>query len=125
MLPGDCRNVIVPSNEFFREIIDHPLPTDLQSAKALVCAAAALDVFTWLPYRCFIAKGEERVALFGDYGLARQLGSLDYGLSEKVPGKTRAMGAGDSSHVARLPCPDCARREVLGRKSIQCSSSST
>jgi hypothetical protein len=55
-LPGDCRNTIVLSSEFFREIMDHPIPTDLQAAKALVCSPAALDLFTWLSYRCFIAK---------------------------------------------------------------------
>jgi hypothetical protein len=26
-LPGDCRNVIVLSSEFFREIMEHPIPT--------------------------------------------------------------------------------------------------
>jgi hypothetical protein len=86
-LPGDCRNVIVLTSEFFQEIMDHPIPTDLEAAKALSCAPAALDLFTWLSYRCFMAKGEERVPLFGDFGLANQLGSRRLCTSEKVSRK--------------------------------------
>ena len=96
-LPGDCRNVIVLSSEFFQEIMDHPIPTDLEAAKALSCAPAALDLFTWLSYRCFVAKGEERVPLFGDFGLANQLGSIDYvrprKFREKLEGWLRLIRA--------------------------------
>ncbi len=77
-LPGDCRNMIVLTPEFYREVTSHPIPTDLQAAKALSCAPATLDLFTWLSYRCFIAKGEERIPLFGEFGLAGQLGSGEY-----------------------------------------------
>ena len=31
----------------------------------------------WISYRCFAAKGEERVPLFGDFGLVNQLGSSE------------------------------------------------
>ena len=77
-LPGDCRNMIVLTPEFYQEVTSHPIPTDLQAAKALSCAPAALDLFTWLSYRCFIAKGEERIPLFGEFGLVSQLGSGEY-----------------------------------------------
>ncbi len=40
-LPGDCRNTILLSPEFFREIREHPIRTDLAAAKALSCAPAA------------------------------------------------------------------------------------
>jgi hypothetical protein len=96
-LPGDCRNIIVLSPEFFREILEHPIPTDLAAAKALSCAPAALDLFTWLSYRCFLAKGRELVPLFGEYGLANQLGSLDYArprkFREKLEGWLRLVRA--------------------------------
>ena len=77
-LPGDCQNVIVLTPEFYQEVTSHPIPTDLQAAKALSCAPAALDLFTWLSYRCFIAKAEERIPLFGECGLVSQLGSSAY-----------------------------------------------
>jgi hypothetical protein len=77
-LPGDCQNMIVLTPEFYREVTSHPIPTDLQAAKALSCAPAALDLFTWLSYRCFIARGEERIPLFGEFGLVSQLGSGEY-----------------------------------------------
>jgi hypothetical protein len=45
-LPGEFENEIVLSHEFFREIMDHPIPTDMEAAKALLCSPAALDLFT-------------------------------------------------------------------------------
>jgi len=78
ILPGDCQNMIVLSDEFYREIHSHPIPADLEAAKALSSSPAALDLFMWLAYRCFTAKGQERVPLFGDFGLVHQLGSAEY-----------------------------------------------
>jgi hypothetical protein len=63
LLPGDCQNVIVLSEEFYREIQNHPIPTDLDAAKALSSSPAALDLFMWLSYRCYSARGRERVPL--------------------------------------------------------------
>ena len=82
-LPCEFQNEIVLSPEFFKEILDHPIPTDMEAAKALSCAPAALDLFTWLSYRCYVAKGRERVPLFGDSGLVSQLGSADYSRHRK------------------------------------------
>jgi hypothetical protein len=50
LLPGDCQNMIVLSDEFYREILSHPIPTDLETAKVLSASAAALDLFTGLSY---------------------------------------------------------------------------
>jgi hypothetical protein len=83
LLPGDCQNMIVLSDEFYREILDHPIPTDLEAAKALSSSPAALDLFMWLSYRCFTSRGKERVPLFGDFGLISQLGSADYARPRK------------------------------------------
>jgi hypothetical protein len=75
--------MIVLSDEFYREILSHPIPTDLEAAKALSSSPAALDLFMWLSYRCFTARGKERVPLFGDFGLVSQLGSADYARPRK------------------------------------------
>ena len=83
LLPGDCQNMIVLSDEFYREILSHPIPTDLEAAKVLSSSPAALDLFMWLSYRCFTARGRERVPLFGDFGLVSQLGSADYARPRK------------------------------------------
>ncbi len=59
--PSDaCANLIVLSDEFYREVTEHPIPTDLDAVKVLSAAPAVLDLFMWLAYRCFVAKGEER-----------------------------------------------------------------
>ena len=52
-------NVIVLSDEFYREIVAHPIPADLEAVKVLASAPAVLDLFMWLSYRCFVAKGKE------------------------------------------------------------------
>ncbi len=41
LLPRNCQNVIVLSEEFYREILDHLIPTDLEAAKALSSSPAA------------------------------------------------------------------------------------
>lgn len=71
-------NVIVLSDEFYREIVAHPIPADLEAVKVLGGAPAALDLFMWLSYRCFVAKGNEMIPLFGPCGLASQIGSIEY-----------------------------------------------
>jgi hypothetical protein len=80
---GGFQNEIVLSHEFFKEIMSHPIPTDMEAAKALSFSPAALDLFMWLSYRCFVAKGRERVPLFGDFGLVNQLGSSEYARPRK------------------------------------------
>ena len=100
--PGELQNEIVLSEEFFREIMDHPIPTDMEAAKALSCSPAALDVFTWLSYRCFIARGRECVPLFGPAGLVNQLGSSDYARPRKF--RERLAGWLD---LVRALWPEC------------------
>ena len=55
-LPCGFQNEIVLSEEFFKEILEQPIPTDIEAAKALSCSPAALDLFTWLSYRCFVPR---------------------------------------------------------------------
>jgi Plasmid encoded RepA protein len=83
VLPGGFENEVTLSDEFYRESMDHPIPTDLEAAKALSCSPAALDLFMWLSYRCFTATGRERVSIFGEFGLASQLGSVEYARPRK------------------------------------------
>src|SRR5262245_14597895 len=66
------------SDEFFQEITSHPIPTDLDAVRVLAPSPAVLDLFMWLSYRCFSAKGEELIPIFGEYGLASQLGNVEY-----------------------------------------------
>jgi hypothetical protein len=75
--------MIVLSEEFYREIQNHPIPTDLDAAKTLSSSPAALDLFMWLSYRCYSARGRERVPLFGEFGLASQLGCVSYARRRK------------------------------------------
>jgi len=65
----------------------HPIPADLEVVKLFASAPAVLDLFMWLAYRCFIAKNEERIPLFGSFGLTAQLGSVEY----TRPRRFRAM----------------------------------
>jgi hypothetical protein len=90
LLPGDCQNRIILSDEFYREILSHPIPTDLEAARVLSSSPAALDLFMWLSYRCFTARGRERVPLFGDFGLVSQLGSAEYARPRKFRRSWRA-----------------------------------
>jgi len=101
-LPGGLQNEIILSHEFFNEIMSHPIPTDMEAAKALSCSPAALDLFMWLSYRCFMAKGRELVPLFGAFGLVNQLGSSDYARPRKF--RERLEGWLD---LVRTMWPEC------------------
>jgi len=86
-LSDEFANVVILSEEFYREISEHPIPADLDAVKVLASAPAVLDLFVWLTYRCFSAKGSERIPLFGGFGLAQQLGCVEY----SRPRRFRAM----------------------------------
>ena len=72
------QNSITLSDEFYEEVTAHPIPTDLEAVKVLAGAPALLDLFMWLGYRCFVAKGPEAIPLFGPVGLTHQLGCIEY-----------------------------------------------
>ena len=57
-------NVIVLSDEFYREITAHPIPADLEAIKVLAGTPAVLDLFMWLSYRCVMAKGREHSSVW-------------------------------------------------------------
>ena len=40
-------NIIVLSNEFFEEVMEYPLSTDLEIVNFLSSAPAVLDLFVW------------------------------------------------------------------------------
>ena len=77
-LRDELENVITLSDEFYNEIVAHPIPTDLEAVKVLSSASALLDLFMWLTYRCYTAQGREAIPLFGDFGLVHQIGSVEY-----------------------------------------------
>lgn len=96
-------NVIVLSDEFYREIMAHPIPADLEAVKVLAAAPAVLDLFMWLSYRCFLAKGRESIPLFGPYGLASQIGSIEYARPRRFREKLEQWL--DSIRVLWPECP--------------------
>ena len=78
------------SDEFYQEIVEHPIPTDMDAVRVLSSAPATLDLFMWLSYRCFAAKGEEEVPIFGTRGLAAQLGNVEYSRPRRFRQKLEA-----------------------------------
>jgi len=104
-MPTECENVIVLSEVFYREVIAHPIPTDLEAVKVLVAAQAVLDLFMWLSYCCFTAQGEERIPIFGTGGLTAQLGSIEYSRRRRFRAKLEQW-----LDVMRTLWPDCPAR---------------
>jgi hypothetical protein len=77
-IPSRAENVIVLSEEFWREIQEHPIPVDLVVVKALADSPGNLDLYVWLVWRCWTAKGPVSVPLFGPEGLVSQLGISEH-----------------------------------------------
>jgi hypothetical protein len=95
-------NVIVLSEEFWREIQDHPIPVDLAVIKALADSPGNLDLYVWLVWRCWTAKGPACVPLFGPEGLVSQLG-----ISEKLRQRDFRRQILQWLKVIRQLWPDC------------------
>ena len=59
-LQPSSRMSIVLSDDFYQEILAHPVPNDLEAVKVLAASPAVLDLYMWLSYRSFKAKGRSR-----------------------------------------------------------------
>jgi hypothetical protein len=105
VLSGEFENVIVLSDEFYQEVMAHPIPTDLEAVKVLAGAPAVLDLFLWLSYRCFLATHEEAISLFGAFGLAQQLGSVEYSRPRRFRAKLQQW-----LNTIRALWPECPAR---------------
>ncbi len=70
--------MVVLSDEFYKEVSSHPLPNDLDAVKVLAASPAVLDLYMWLTYRCFKATTPEAIPIFGEFGLAGQIGTVEY-----------------------------------------------
>jgi len=103
-------NVIVLSDEFHQEVSGHPIPTDLEAVKVLAAAPAVLDLFMWLTYRCFVARGPESIPIFGPYGLVAQIGSVEYSRQRRFTAKLEQW-----LRTIRVMWPACPARVVGGR----------
>jgi len=76
-------NRVTLSPEFWRELQEHPIPVDAEVVRLLARNPGCLDLYTWLTWRCYQAKGPQRVPLFGAYGLANQLGVQTFARDRK------------------------------------------
>ena len=101
-ISSEFENVIVLSDDFYQEILAHPVPNDLEAVKLLAAAPAVLDLYMWLSYRCFKAKGTENIPIFGEFGLANQVGCVEY----SRPRRFRAM-LDQWLRVIRAIWPEC------------------
>ena len=69
------RSTVTLTEQFYREIVEHPIPVDMRAIKALKRSPMALDIYCWLTYRASYAKKATTIPWAA---LAMQFGS-DYG----------------------------------------------
>ena len=98
-------NSVTLSPEFWRELQQHPIPVDAEVVRLLARNAGCLDLYTWLTWRCYQAKGSERVPLFGSYGLANQLGVQTFSRERKFRERINSW-----LRLVRLYWPECPAR---------------
>ncbi len=82
-----------------------PVPTDLEAVKVLTGSPGLLDLFMWLSYRCFVAKGEESIPLFGAYGVVAQIGTVEYTRPRRLRDRLEKW-----LHTIRVLWPECPAR---------------
>jgi hypothetical protein len=105
VLGEEFENVVVLSDAFYDEVVRHPVLNDLEAVKTLAASPAVLDLYMWLSYRCFRAERTESIPIFGEFGLASQLGSVEY----SRPRRFRAMLEQWLATI-RTIWPDCPAR---------------
>jgi len=76
----ESENTIALSEAFHQEIDRHKIPIERRVVAALANAPGILDLYVWLVWRSWnLCSGRQaRVPLFGNAGLAQQLGSKEY-----------------------------------------------
>jgi len=55
------RSTVTLSEQFYAEVIEHPIPVDLRALKALKRSPLALDIYCWLTYRASYAKRDSNI----------------------------------------------------------------
>jgi hypothetical protein len=53
---GLWKSTVTLSEQFFKEVVDRPVPIDMRAMKALKQSPMALDIYTWLTYRTSYLK---------------------------------------------------------------------
>ena len=79
-LPG-WNSTIVIGEDLFNEIINHPVPLDMNTLKALKRSSLGLDLYLWLTYRVFALRAPQRITWKQVY---RQFGSDPAKASDNV-----------------------------------------
>ncbi len=99
---GKWENRVTLSQAFREELREHPIPVDAEVVRFLAHNPGCLDLYTWLTWRCHQAKREERVPLFGPFGLANQLGVQAFTRERKFRERLNAW-----LKLVRLYWPEC------------------
>jgi hypothetical protein len=94
--------VLTLSEPFWQELSNHPIPVDCEVVRSLDKKPGCLDLYTWLTWRCFQAKGPERVPLFGPMGLTAQLGVQEYSRERKFRERLKIW-----LELVRIYWPEC------------------
>ena len=69
---GLWKSTVTLSEQFFKEVVDRPVPIDMRAMKALKQSPMALDIYTWLTYRTSYLK---KTTVVPWSSLAMQFGS--------------------------------------------------
>jgi len=72
---GLWQSTVKLSEQFFKEVIEHPVPVDMRALKALKKSPMGLDLYCWLTYRMSYLRQETEIPWLG---LAAQFGA-NYG----------------------------------------------
>ena len=114
-----AETVVTLTNEFFAEVMAHPIPTDLEAVKILAASPGVLDLFVWLSYRCYTARAAEEIPIFGSYGLVRQLGCNEYSRPRRFVAMLEQWLA-----AIRAIWPECPARVTANATRLQVSHAS-
>jgi hypothetical protein len=111
-ISNEFENVVL-SDDFYQETLAHPVPNDLEAVKVLAASPAILDLYMWLSYRSFKARGTESIPIFG-VRLGKSAGVCQIQPTTAVPRDARTV-----VNTIRAIWPECPARIVSNEQSIE------
>lgn len=118
MLPGGFENEIVLSDEFFREVTAHSIPTDLEAAKALSSSPAALDLFMCSPIVALQqkAKSEFQYLVISGWQINWEALTMHVPASSESDWSGGSTWSGHCGRFVRLASHQMASASLLSRR---------
>jgi hypothetical protein len=94
--------VIVLSDDFYQEVLAHPVPNDLEAVKLLAAAPAVLDLYMWLSLSLFHGQGLRSDTNLWRFWARQSIGLRGVQPASTLPRDARTVAGHDPCYLAAM-----------------------